>query len=225
MNTTMEAMLPTISSTVRQAWGSVPAQQVILYDVSWETYERLLMEHDGNSSTHFAYDRGTLEIMVLSAQHERDTDILTLLVNVLAEEMETDTASFGSTTFRRRDLARGFEPDACFYFQNEALVRSKNKIDLNIDPPPDLIIEIDITSPSLNKFPIFAALGIPELWRYDGERVSIWKLETHDYHELAESQLLSKVTGAVLTELLEAGRQMKRTAWLRQVRNWARQSH
>ena len=98
-------------------------------------------------------------------------------------------------------------------------------LDLTIDPPPDLVIEIDITSPSLNKFPIFAALGIPELWRYDGERVSIWKLETQDYHELAESQLLSKVTGAVLTELLEAGRQMKRTAWLRQVRNWARQSH
>jgi len=220
MSVTMEAVLP----TMRQEWQSVPTQQVILYDVSWETYERLLMEHDGNSSTHFAYDRGTLEIMVLSAQHERDADILTLLVNVLAEEMEIDIASFGSTTFRRRDLKRGFEPDACFYFQNEALVRSKNKIDLNIDPPPDLVIEIDITSPSLNKFPIFAALGIPEVWRYDGERVSIWRLETLDYHELAESQLLSRVTGAVLTELLETGRQVKRTAWLRQVRNWARQS-
>ena len=221
MNATMEAVLP----TARHAWRSVPTQQVILHDISWETYERLLMEHDGNSSTHFAYDRGTLEIMVLSAQHEMSKCILSLLVDILAEEMTIDIVGFGSTTFRRRDIECGFEPDACFYFQNEALMRGKDELDLNIDPPPDLVIEIDITNPSLNKFSIFAALGIPELWRYDGERVSIWKLETHDYHELAESQLLSKVTGAVLTELLEAGRQMKRTAWLRQVRNWARQSH
>lgn len=219
----MSALMEAATAVDRDAGRSLPTQRVILYDVSWETYERLLAEHNGNSSTHFAYDRGRLEIMVLSAQHERDSDILTLLVNVFAEELGIDIASFGSTTFRRKDLERGFEPDGCFYFQNEALVRGKDQIDLNLDPPPDLVLEIDVTSPSLNKFPIFATLGIPEVWRYDGERVSIWVSDAGEYRELAESRMLPRVTGAIVTELLEAGRQMKRTAWLRRVRTWTRQ--
>lgn len=219
----MSALLEAAITVDRDVGRSSPTQQVILYDVSWETYERLLAEHTGNSSTHFAYDRGRLEIMVLSVQHETLKYLLSLLVDLFAEEMEIDIYAVGSTTFRRQDLERGFEPDACFYFQNEAFVRGKSNIDLLVDPPPDLVIEIDITSPSLNKFPIFAALSIPEVWRYDGERVSIWAYHAGDYQERVESQLLPKITSVVLTEFLEAGRQMKRTAWLRRVRTWTRQ--
>lgn len=205
-----------------QSWQSAFDQKVILNDVSWETYEQLLTEHTG-SGTHFAYDQGNLEIMVLWVQHETLKHILALLVDLIAGEMEIDIYAAGSTTFHRKEFKRGFEPDACFYFQNEARVRGKNKLDLRVDPPPDLVIEIDITSPSLNKFPIFAALGIPEIWRYEGERVSIWRLEAGEYHELIESRMLPKVTSMVLTEFLEAGRQMKRTTWLRRVQTWARQ--
>jgi len=133
-----------------------------LHGISWETYERLLAEHQESSGTHFTYDRGRLEIMVLSAKHEAAKHVLTLLVEILAEELNVDVYGLGSTTFRRADLERGFEPDACFYIQREALVRGKDEIDLTVDPPPDLVIEIDITSPSLNKFPLFAALGISE---------------------------------------------------------------
>jgi Uma2 family endonuclease len=199
------------------AWTSAPAQKVILHDVSWETYEGLLTEHT-SSGTHFAYDRGTLEIMVLSIQHETLKHLLALMVDLIAGELDVDLYAAGSTTFRRHDLARGFEPDACFYFQHVDLIRGKNQIDLSVDPPPDLIIEIDITSPSFNKFPIFAGLGIPEVWRYEGERVSIWYLQNEEYHELAESRVLPNVNGAILTELLEAGRQMKRPAWLKRVK-------
>lgn len=219
----MSAIREAAAPTTQDAWQSSPTQHVILHDVSWGTYERLLAEHDGNSSTHFAYDRGTLEIMVLSVQHETLKYLLSLLVDLLAEELEIDIYAVGSTTFQRRDLDRGFEPDACFYFQNEAFIRGKSRLDLTVDPPPDLVIEIDITSPSLNKFPIFAALGIPEIWRYDGERVGIWALHGGDYQEQAVSHLLPNVTSVVLTEFLESGRQMKRTAWLRTVRAWARQ--
>jgi Uma2 family endonuclease len=160
--------------------------------------------------------------MVLSAEHENYKDVLVLLLNILAEELGIDVSSFGSTTFRREDLARGFEPDGCFYIQNEAAVRGKKQIDLAVDPPPDLVIEIDIASLSLDKFPIFAASGVGEVWRYDGRRVAIFTLEGGQYVEQAHSAALPIVTSAALTDFVEASQQVKRTVWLRRVREWAR---
>ncbi len=219
----MQPHTETALPAARQARSSESAQCVILHGISWETYERLLAEHEESSSTHFTYDRGGLEIMVLSAKHEAAKHALALLVEILAEELNIDVYGLGSTTFRRADLERGFEPDACFYIQQEALVRGKDEIDLTADPPPDLVIEIDITSPSLNKFPVFAALGIPEVWRYDGSRVSVFRLEGGEYIEQTESVALPQVTSEVLTEFIEQDKHLKRTAWLRRVREWARQ--
>ncbi len=214
----------TLNVVTHPAFASSAAQVVILHSVSWETYVRLVTEHGENSGTHFTYDRGALQIMVLSAEHENYSDIISLLVNVLAEEMEIDVASFGSTTFRRKDLERGFEPDACFYVQNEALVRGKKRLDLRYDPAPDLMVEVDITSPSLNKFPLFAALNVPEVWRYDGERLGIFTLNLGQYVEQEESTILPSVTGAVLTEFIDSSLHLRRTEWLRQVRGWVRAS-
>lgn len=219
MQTHPETTLP-VSPSVR---ASESAQCVILYGVSWETYERLLAEHQGSSGTHFTYDQGRLEIMVLSAKHEKPNRALALLVEVIAEEMGIDVENLGSTTFKRKDLDRGFEPDSCFYIQNAERIKGKEEIDLTVDPPPDLVIEIDITSPSLNKFPLFAALGIPEVWRYDGARVSLFRLEANAYPERAESDILPNVTGEILTKFLAEDKLLKRTAWLRQVREWVRQ--
>jgi Uma2 family endonuclease len=102
-----------------------------------------------------------------SAAHEELKDTITLFVNTVAEEMAINTRSFGSATFQREDLQRGFEPDGCFYIQSVALIAGKTDLDLTEDPPPDLVIEIDLSHPSLPKFPIFAQLGIPEVWRWD----------------------------------------------------------
>jgi Uma2 family endonuclease len=200
------------------------AQQVILHGIRWETYERLLAEHEESRSIHFAYDQGALEIMVLSPRHEAIKHLLALLVEVLAEEMGIDVYGFGSTTFRRRDLQRGFEPDACFYIRQEARVRGKTEIDLAVDPAPDLVIEIDISHPSLDKFPIFAALGVAEIWRYDGSEVAILALSAGSYTKRAESTMLPGVTGRQLTDWLETGQRLRRTEWLRRVRTWARTS-
>jgi len=172
----------------------------------------------------FAYDQGMLEIMAPSHEHESLKHVIAMLVEVMAEEMEMDIHGGGSTTFRREDLAKGFEPDECFYIQHAERVRGKKQIDLAQDPPPDLIIEIDITGPSLNKFPIFAALGIPEVWRHDGARVAIFTLVDNDYVERAESVVLPKVTSAILTEFIDASSQLQRPAWLRRVRGWVRSS-
>lgn len=202
---------------------ATPAEQrTILRNISWETYERLLADHLSSSSPRFVYDRGVLEIMVVSERHERPNRLMALLVEVLTEEMDLDLDSLGSTTFKREDLQRGFEPDSCFYIQNEGRVRGKTEIDPYADPPPDLVIEVGITSPSLPRFPIYARFGVPEVWRYDGERAVIYGLRGTEYVELSESIALPILMGADLTGFVVDGLATRRRTWMRKVREWAR---
>jgi Uma2 family endonuclease len=200
----------------------LPEQKVILKGVSWETYERLLAEHEGESGTRFAYDGGILEILVPSARHEKPNRILASLVEVLAEEMALDIECLGSTTLKRPDLLKGFEPDSCFYIQHAEAMRDKDEIDLTVDPPPDLVIEIDITSPSLDKFPLYAAVGVPEVWRYDGTHVTMYRLVGERYIEVPRSAVLPLLTHEHTTRFLEERKQTPSMVWLRTVRAWAR---
>jgi len=200
-----------------------PAEQrVVLHNIGWDTYERLLADHENNSAPRFTYDRGELEIMSPSPEHEKFNRRIAQLVLAAAEERGVEAEDFGSTTFRREDLERGFEPDSCFYIQNLEQIRGKNRLDLTVDPPPDLIIEIDITSPSFSKLPIYAQIGVPEVWRYDGERMTILILEGSNYVETTESIVLQPVTGNVLTDFVEKSKTARRTAWLEKVREWVR---
>ena len=202
-----------------------PAEhRVILHNTSWVTYERLVKERGESRVPRFAYDRGELEIMSPSPEHEKLNRRIAQLVLAVAEELNIEAEDLGSTTFRREDLERGFEPDSCFYIQNEEQVRGKDRIDLAVDPPPDLVIEINITSPSFSKFPIYAQIGVPEVWRYDGERMTILVLEGSDYAERTESIVLPPVTSNVLTDFVEKSKSMKRTAWLEVVREWSREN-
>lgn len=196
--------------------------KVILDNITWETYQRLMEERGERPKPRYAYDRGKLEIMVTSYQHENLKHDLATLVEVIAEAMELDIVGAASTTFQREDLAQGFEPDACFYLQNASRIRGQKRIDLHIDPAPELVIEIDITHPSLNKFPIFAGLGIPEVWRYHRQALTIFKLEGETYREQESSEVFRGVKGEDLTRLIEDSQAMKRPAWLRGVREWAR---
>jgi len=200
-----------------------PAQRVIVRSVSWTTYEHLLADLSNQSSTRLTYDRGVLEIMCPLPEHEERNRTIALLVEVLAEEMRIDVRNFGSTTFRRADLARGFEPDSCFYIQHEADISGKSTIDLAVDPPPDLVIEVDITSGSLDKFPIYAQVGVPEVWRYDGQRLRISILTAERYVESETSLALPLLTAPWLSETLAQSKTMKRTALLRSFRIWVRQ--
>jgi Uma2 family endonuclease len=201
---------------------SPPEQRIILRGVSWETYEHLLADHVSSSAPRFTYDRGMLEIMSPSPEHERLNRSIALLVETLAEELKIDVDDLGSTTVKREDLERGFEPDSCFYVQNAERVKNRDRIDLVIDPPPDLVIEIDITSPSLDKFPIFAQLGVPEIWHYDGQRLKILKLQGGKYMETESSTALPHITSQILLQFIDDSRLLRRTAWLQRVREWAR---
>ena len=201
---------------------SSPEQLVILDRVTWDTYERLITEHGERCGTRFTYDEGVLQIMVISSRHERPNRRLATLVEVLAEEWALDIEQLGSMTFKREDLQKGFEPDSCFYIQHADAIRDRKEIDLAVDPPPDLSIEVDITSGSLNRFPIFAAVGIPEVWRFDGNRVAIFRLESGGYLESTNSVAFQAITGEILTQFLDDSQKLKSTAWLKRVREWAR---
>lgn len=196
---------------------------VLLHNVSWSTYESLLNDHPDVPSPHFTYDRGDLLIMVLSSDHERINDILKLLINLIAAELEIESQSFGSMTHKRKELKRGFEPDSCFYFKNEARMRGKKRLNLAVDPPPDLIIEIDITHPSIKKLPIFAAFGIAEVWRFDGEVVEIYLLENGEYTRSENSAALPLVTADIVTIFAHTSLKLGRLEWMKSVRDWARQ--
>jgi Uma2 family endonuclease len=169
------------------------------------------------------YDRGTLEIMSPSSEHERYNRTVAQIVEELAVEMDVNIDSLGSTTFRREDIDRGFEPDSCFYIRNVAHVRGKKRIDLSIDPPPDLVIEIDITSPSLDKFPIFAKVGVPEVWRFDGSKLAIYELAGGAYLERDTSVAFPAVTATDITGFVKESGTMLRPEWVRKLRAWARE--
>jgi Uma2 family endonuclease len=195
----------------------------MLRHVSGETYERLLAEHKQSSSPRFIYDGGVLEIMSPSTGHERLHRSIAALCEVIAEECNIELDNVGSNTFKRQDLVRGFEPDSCFYVQNVERVRNREQIDLTVDPPPDLVIEIDISRFSLDRFPIFASIGVPEVWRYDGMRVAIFKLAGGAYQEHEASEAFPAVTSQIITRFMEESKTLQRTVWLRRVRAWARQ--
>jgi Uma2 family endonuclease len=197
-------------------------ERVVLHDISWECYEHLLKDLADRSGPRLTYDKGVLEIMSPLPEHERPNRAIAQVVSVVAEEWDIELEDLGSTTFRREDLARGFEPDSCFYIQHADQIRGKNRIDLTTDPPPDLVIEIDITSPSFPKLPIYAQLGVPEVWRYDGNRLSVLRLEGGEYREVEESLALPGLTSSVLTRFLEDNKTLRRTEWLRAVREWLR---
>lgn len=210
-----------LSMTMGEHVHRAPSERrVMMHNVSWTTYEKLLADLANQSATRLTYDRGTLEIMSPLPEHERYNRILALLITVLADEMGIDVEDFGSTTFRRADLARGFEPDSCFYILHEAEIRGKAVIDLTVDPPPDLVIEVDMSSGSLNKFPLYAQIGVPEIWRYDGQRVCLHTLVGENYVESERSRVLPLLTGAILSEFLHQSTTLPRTALLRAFRVW-----
>ncbi len=166
-----------------------PGERLLLTGVSWEDYEQLLdWRDDYRRTVRLTYDSGRLEIMVLTNLHERLRKILALLIEVWIAETGGDYVPSGQLTHKRKDLERGFEPDECYYIQNWPKVSGLREIDFMVDPPPDLSIEVEVSRSVLSRLPIIAAFKIPEVWRYDGERVTVLLLDSDGtYHESATS--------------------------------------
>ena len=204
------------------AIAAPPGQRIVLKNISGETYERLLAENLEAAGKRFAYDNGTLEIRALSARHENPNRTLALIVETVASETERDFYLSGSTTFKRKDLGKAVEPDSSFYFVNADRVRGKDEIDLASDPPPELVIEVDVSNSSLNRFPIFAGMGVEEVWRYDGGQVRFHRLEGTVYHPMERSIVLPPITAVQATLFLDRSRFEKVTHWVRSIQEWVR---
>ncbi len=217
----MEAVLDlpkTKPQTVKPAVKKETAvERVYLPDVSWETYQQLVEDLMGKRDIRLTYDGEDLEIMVVSYKHGNYSRYLELTIVEVADLYEIDFVPAGDTTFRLEKKQKGFEGDGSFYFRNADIVRGKDEIDLSVDPPPELVVEVDITHGSLSKFPILAAIGVEEIWRFDGEEVIIYRLENENYQQVAESVCLPGVKSEAVTELLFAAEEMKRSDWLKLV--------
>jgi Uma2 family endonuclease len=197
---------------------------VLLEDVPWQTYSRLVRAFDGRRSIRLTYDRGALEIMTISVEHENHGWFMGRLVLTLTEELGLPVMGGGSATFRSRRKLRGLEPDNCFWITSEPRVRGKRKIDLDVDPPPDLAIEIDVTRSSLSRLDIYAALGVPEVWRFDGEDLTIHLLGPDgEYREIASSPTFPGIKPRDLVRFMNMRFRTEENSVIRQFRTWVRE--
>ena len=174
-------------------------------DVPWEEYEQLLADMGDGYAVRVFYDRGRMEIMAPSSDHERPKNVVHTLIGALRDELDIDIESLGSTTLKVEMKAKGAEPDDCFYIQNAALVIGRIDLDLKHDPPPDLVIEIDHTSSSLDKFSIYAGLAVPEIWRVAKGKVRIFLLNGETYEERPASGAFSFLPAHTISEFLARG--------------------
>jgi Uma2 family endonuclease len=197
--------------------------RVLLKDVSWHTYQSLVKDFEQQPALRLTYDRGLLEIRMPLDPHETYKKLLGRLIEALTEELGLEIRSLGSRTCDREDLARGLEPDQCYYIQHEQAVWDKVQIDLSVDPPPDLAIEIDITSSSMNRLSIYADLGIPEVWQYDGRSLKIYHLENHQYQLCDFSITFPLLAPADIERFLTLKQTTKENALIRQFREWVRE--
>jgi Uma2 family endonuclease len=163
-------------------------QHIVLDDVSWGFYERLLDEV-GDRPIRVTFDEGSIEIMSPLPKHEIVKKAIARLLELMAFELRIPLAPYGSTTFRLQEQQKGLEPDECYYLQNAPAARGMQEFDADVHPPPDLAIEVDISSRSIPRQPIYAALGVPELWRYDGRSIHVLVLgKDNRYEELSTSR-------------------------------------
>lgn len=200
-------------------------QYLLLDNVDWRTYSRLLRIFAEQRGIRLAYDRGRLEIMSPLPEHETDASFLGRLVVALTEELGLPIKEGGSMTMRRRRKQRGIEPDRCYWIANEPKMRGKRTFSLRIDPPPDLAIEVDVTSSSLNRMGIYAALGVPEVWRLDEPTLTFLALGANrSYNALPHSLSFPTLKPADLMTFSPLRANQDENSVVRQFRVWVRQN-
>ncbi len=193
---------------------------LILPDVSWEEYEQLLADLGDSNRFRVNYGGGRLKVMSPSSSHEMFKELIQNIALIVTMETGVVFESRGSTTFRQEQFEHGAEPDTCFYIENASRIIGKARIDLDTDPPPDVIVEIDISHDSTSKLDFYAALGVPELWRYDERRAKIYHLIDRNYVEMPASLALPPLTADALTGFLEQSKTEGQSAALRSFRAW-----
>jgi Uma2 family endonuclease len=206
-----------------QAMATVENQtagHVVLYNIAWSTYEALVADN-GNPGTRFTYDRGKLEIMSPSEEHERCKRLIGRMIETMTEELGIPIRSVSATTWKNALKEQGVEADECYYVASEPRVRGRKKVDLSVDPPPDLAIEVEITSDWIDKLPIYAGLGVPEIWRYDGQTLRVELLQPDGtYAAQTQSREFPFLPLAEIPRFLDQRDATDETTWIRSFREW-----
>ena len=198
-----------------------PGHRVLLDDVNWQEFEAILEELGEHRGSRIAYSQGTLEIRMPLPEHEFNKEIIGDMVKILLEELEMDRECFGSTTFKRKSMLQGIEPDECFYIQNYALMIGKKRSDLTVDPPPDLAIEVDLNSKT--QLDACEALGVPEIWRYENKKLLINVLEDGKYVESEISPTFPNLPIiAAISQYCEESQTAGTSQTLRLFRQWVK---
>jgi Uma2 family endonuclease len=202
----------------------IPEQRVVLYGVGWEGYETILKLIGDRSVPRLTYDRGDLELMAPSYEHEAFKRGLGRIIDAVTEELRIPCIAAGSTTWRRKLKDRGLEPDECFYLASFPRVRGKKKIDLEIDPAPDLAIEVEISRSALDRMGVYAALGVGEVWRFDGETLTVETLQADgSYTPAAVSPSLPMLPLDEVVRWLRLAEEIEdHSEWGRRFREWVR---
>jgi Uma2 family endonuclease len=196
-------------------------QHIVLEDATWELYDQLLRE-SGDRPIRINYDQGRLEMMSPLPEHEEVKTLIHDLIKALIGELNIEIKSLGSTTFRRRDKAKGLEPDQCYYFKNEKKMRGRKRLNLRKDPPPELVVEIDITHRLVDREQIYAALGVREIWRWDGTKLKCLELASDVYRLRTKSLAFPFLAPADLTRFIHMRTRTGENAIIRKFRDWVR---
>jgi Uma2 family endonuclease len=201
---------------------TLAGQSTVLHEIDWQQFESILQDLGEKRRSRIAYLNGVLEIVMPLPEHEKIKVLISYFVQVLMDEMEIDFEGFGSTTFKRVDKLAGLEPDDCFYIQNNVAMRGIRKLDMTIDPPPDLAIEVDVTSKT--KFDVYRVLGVPELWLYD-ETLKIYILRDGDYVESELSPIFGDIPiRDVIPQFLEMSLSQGRSDAMKAFRLWMQEN-
>lgn len=195
-------------------------QRVVLRSLTWQGFLAVRQSLSPERNTRLTYAEGTLEITIPLEIHEFSAWLIGRFIYILVSELGLEIKTMGSTTLDREILDRSSEPDAAYYIQNQPLVAGRD-VNLDHDPPPDLIVEVDITHTDINKLQLYAAMGVPEFWRYNGEIWRIYRLTGASYEEVEYSPTFPQVPKTKLYEFLAIARVSEISAD-RELREWLR---
>ncbi|MFN9018852.1 MAG: Uma2 family endonuclease, partial [Pseudanabaena sp.] len=212
------------STEIAEQVRPLAENRVILNNISWDTFERLLADIGDRRKTLFHYINGTLEIMSPLSLHEGSNRFIEALLGIFTDELEIDMRRLGSLLMKIPDLKLGAEPDSCYYIQNEPIIRGKEVIIVGQDPVPDLVLEVDITNPSDRRLPIYALLAVPEVWRYDGYSLEFLALENGAYQPIAKSLSFPDLPAAIIVEYVQKRLTLGESGTLREFRKWVREN-
>jgi Uma2 family endonuclease len=207
-----DTLAPPAPSTHAKTVAETADRAVVLHDVKWETYQALRLEED-NNHLRMTYDQGVLEVMSPSRKHARLAGLVSWIIGEWAIARRVKIAIGGDVTLSRQDIDRGLEADHCYWIGQYAAVHNKDEIDLTVDPPPDLALEVEVTRSAVPKLPIYESLRVPEVWRWHNGAFTVLVLSSQaKYVQQADSVALPGFPFRLVEELIVRRRHEDDTA-------------